>query len=77
MASNNDEIVILGGKNMEGLCKEVFPITFQEIIEFLWRAVSCAFIFERVYNYIIEMNCKLIALLAIAAGVLAKKRDEV
>ena len=32
---NNDELVILGGKNMEGLCKEVFPITFQEIIEYL------------------------------------------
>lgn len=40
------------------------------------KAASSAFIFERLYNYIIEMNCKLIALLAIAAGVLAKKREE-
>jgi hypothetical protein len=35
MASREDEVVILGGKNMEGLCKEVFPINFQEIIEYL------------------------------------------
>jgi hypothetical protein len=35
MASKEDELVILGGKNMEGLCKEVFPIAFQEIIEYL------------------------------------------
>ena len=23
-----DEIVILGGKNMEGLCKEIYPIRY-------------------------------------------------
>lgn len=32
MPGREDELVILGGKNMEGLCKEVFPVTFQEII---------------------------------------------
>lgn len=35
MAARDDELVILGGKNMDGLCKEVFPFTFQEMVEYI------------------------------------------
>lgn len=30
-----EQIVILGGKNIEGLCKEVCPIKFEEVIEYI------------------------------------------
>ena len=31
----SDEVIILGGKNLDGLCKEVYPIKYEEVIEYL------------------------------------------
>ena len=35
LLSYADEIIILGGKNLDGLCKEVYPIKYEEAIEYL------------------------------------------
>lgn len=31
----NDEIVILGGKGLEGLCKEVYVMPIEEVFEYI------------------------------------------
>ena len=35
LLAHHDSLIILGGKNVDGLCKEVFPMRFEEMYEYV------------------------------------------